>query len=58
MTEQNEEEMKKCGHCKKPVMKAKKYYRNNKYYCNQNCWRAAKQKAIKDAQEVAAQAAE
>ena len=39
------EEMRNCGNCKKPVSKAKKYYRNNKYYCNQNCWRAAKEKA-------------
>ena len=35
------EELKKCAGCGKNVKKAKKYYRNGKYYCNFNCWRNA-----------------
>ncbi len=38
------EELKKCAECKKAVKKAKKFYRNGKYYCNSNCWRKAKEK--------------
>jgi len=38
------EELKNCGACKKPVQKAKRYYRNGRYYCNQNCWNKTRQK--------------
>jgi len=33
------EEMRKCGACGKNVKRAKKFYRNGRYYCNENCWR-------------------
>lgn len=42
MAKQEDEALKNCGACKKAVLKAKRYYRNGKYYCNQNCWRKAK----------------
>jgi len=46
------EALKNCGACKKPVSKAKKYYRNGQYYCNQNCWNKAKVKAKEAASEA------
>ncbi len=52
------EELKNCGHCKKPVMRAKRYYRNGKYYCNQNHYRAAVEKAKEEAAAAAQEAAE
>ena len=33
------EEVKNCPSCKKLLKKAKKYYRNGKYFCNKNCWK-------------------
>lgn len=33
------EEAKNCAGCNKPLKRAKKYYRNGKYYCNKNCWK-------------------
>lgn len=49
MAEQTNEALKNCAACKKPVSKAKKYYRDGKYYCNQNCWRSAKTAAKTEA---------
>lgn len=31
------EPVKNCAGCNKPMKKAKRYYRNGKYYCNQKC---------------------
>ncbi len=39
MAAEQSEEMKKCGSCNKSVNPAKRFYRNGRYYCNQNCWR-------------------
>ncbi len=33
------EETKNCASCGKPMKKAKRYYRNGKYYCNKNCFK-------------------
>ena len=57
MADQINEELKKCGACKKTVKKAKKYYRNGKYYCGPNCWRKAKVKLKAEAAEAAEAAA-
>ena len=32
-----------CPACGKPIKKVKRYYRNNKYYCNKKCFRKATQ---------------
>ena len=29
--------VKNCAACNKPLKKAKRYYRNGKYYCNKKC---------------------
>ncbi len=59
------EEVKNCPACKKPMKKARKFYRNGAYYCNSNCFKkadaeiqAAKAKAKAEAEEakVAAEA--
>ena len=47
MAEATQEELKKCGSCKKTVNRAKRYYRNGKNYCNMNCWTKAKKEAAK-----------
>ena len=52
MADQGNEELKNCGACKKPVLKAKKYYRNGRYYCNRNCWNSAKAKLAAKAKEA------
>jgi len=41
MPEKTEEALKNCPACKKVVKKAKRFYRNGKYYCNANCYRKA-----------------
>ena len=33
------EESKNCAGCNKPMKRAKRYYRNGKYYCNKNCFK-------------------
>ncbi|MBI3602184.1 MAG: hypothetical protein HY209_04755 [Candidatus Omnitrophica bacterium] len=35
------EEVKNCPACKKPLRKARRYYRNGTYYCNSNCFKKA-----------------
>ncbi len=35
------EEVKNCPACKKPLKKARRYYRNGAYYCNINCFKKA-----------------
>ena len=58
MAEATQEDLKKCGFCKKTANKAKRYYRNGKYYCNPNCWRKAKAKLAAEAAESAETAAD
>ncbi|MDP8211867.1 MAG: hypothetical protein P9X22_01070 [Candidatus Zapsychrus exili] len=38
MAEEQKEIGKNCGACKKALSRAKRYYRNNDYYCNSNCY--------------------
>ena len=33
------EEVKNCPACKKPLKKARRFYRNGAYYCNNNCFK-------------------
>ena len=35
------EEVKNCPACKKPMKKARRFYRNGSYYCNSNCFKKA-----------------
>ena len=44
MAEPTSEELKKCAACGKTVKRAKRFYRNLRYYCSPNCWRKAKDK--------------
>ena len=53
----NNEELMKCGHCKKTVKPAKRYYRNGKYYCNKNCWTKAKHGEVAEVQAEGAKKA-
>ena len=50
------EEVKNCPSCKKPLKKARRFYRNGAYYCNNNCFKTAAAKA--DAAKSAEKAAE
>jgi len=52
------EEVKNCPACKKPLKKARKFYRNGAYYCNNNCFKKVQATAKTAAAEAAAQAAE
>lgn len=36
------EQVKNCPACKKPLKKARRYYRNGAYYCSINCFKKAK----------------
>jgi len=49
MADKKEEAVKNCPACKKVVKKAKKFYRDGKYYCNFNCWRKTKAKPAEEA---------
>ncbi|MDE2028727.1 MAG: hypothetical protein KGK03_05320 [Candidatus Omnitrophica bacterium] len=42
------EEVKNCPACKKPLKRARRFYRNGAYYCNNNCFKKA-QASKKDA---------
>lgn len=35
------EVVKNCTSCNKPLKKARRYYRNGRYYCNKRCWKTA-----------------
>ena len=48
------EEIKNCPACKKPLKKARRFYRNGGYYCNNNCFK----KVDATAKAAAATAAE
>lgn len=52
MAQPTAEELKNCAACKKPVKRAKRFYRNGRYYCNENCWRKTKVK-VAEATEAA-----
>ncbi len=51
------EEVKNCPTCKKPLKKARRYYRNGTYYCNSNCFKKA-QASAKAAKAEASEPAE
>ncbi len=40
------ENLKNCAACGKPMKRAKRYYRNGKYYCNNNCFKGKGKAAI------------
>ena len=50
------EEIKNCPACKKPLKKARRFYRNGAYYCNNNCFKKVQAEG-KEAAEVAAKEA-
>ena len=39
------EEIKNCPACKKPLKKARRFYRNGAYYCNNNCFKKVQAEA-------------
>ncbi len=41
------EEVKNCAGCNKPIKKARRYYKNGKYFCNNNCFKAKKAEPAK-----------
>jgi len=49
------EEVKNCPACKKPLKKARKFYRNGAYYCNNNCFKKVQATAKASAAEAAAE---
>jgi len=53
-----EEAVKNCPACKKPLKKARKYYRNGAYYCNNTCFRKVQADNAKKAAEAAAESKE
>lgn len=58
MAEEKKEIGKQCGECKKALNPAKRYYRDNQYYCNKNCYNKIvakiKEEAAKTTEEVSA----
>ena len=52
------EEIKNCPACKKPLKKARRFYRNGAYYCNNNCFKKVKATAAEATAAVAAPAKE
>jgi len=52
------EEVKNCPACKKPLKKARRFYRNGAYYCNNNCFKKVQATAKEAANEAAGKAAE
>ncbi len=49
------EEVKNCPACKKPLKKARRFYRNGAYYCNNNCFKTVQAKAADAAATAAAE---
>ena len=47
------EAVKNCAGCNKPLKRAKRFYRNGKYYCNKRC---SKKEAPASGQQAAAAA--
>ena len=52
------EEVKNCPACKKPLKKARRFYRNGAYYCNNNCFKKVQATNKEAKAEAAAKAAE
>lgn len=52
------EEVKNCPACKKPLKRARRFYRNGAYYCNANCFKTVQKKAADATAAAAAEAAE
>jgi len=52
------EEVKNCPACKKPLKKARRFYRNGGYYCNNNCFKKVQATAKSNAAEAAAKTEE
>ena len=52
------EEVKNCPACKKPLKKARRFYRNGGYYCNNNCFKKVQATAKAAAAEAAGESAE
>ena len=52
------EEVKNCPACKKPLKKARRFYRNGAYYCNNNCFKKVQATAKEAAAEAKAAADE
>ncbi len=50
MAEEIQEVGKNCAGCKKPLKKARKYYRNGKYFCNNNCFQKAQESKAQKAE--------
>ena len=51
------EEVKNCPSCNKPLKKARRFYRNGRYYCNNNCFKAAEVKRLEEKAKKDAEAA-
>jgi len=51
------EEVKNCPACKKPLKKARRFYRNGAYYCNNNCFKKVQAEAKAKAAATAAEGA-
>lgn len=51
------EEIKNCPACKKPLKKARRFYRNGGYYCNSNCFKKASATAKETKEKTATEAA-
>ena len=47
------EEVKNCPACKKPLKKARRFYRNGAYYCNNNCFKKVQAEAKAKSAEAA-----
>ncbi len=50
------EEVKNCPACKKPLKKARRFYRNGAYYCNSNCFKKVHAEAAAKNASAAAEA--
>jgi len=50
------EEVKNCPSCKKPLKRARRFYRNGAYYCNSNCFKKVQSEAKAAAAEAKAAA--
>ena len=48
------EEVKNCPSCKKPLKRARRFYRNGAYYCNSNCFKKVRSEAKAAAAEASA----
>ena len=46
------EEVKNCAGCNKPIKKARRFYRNGKYYCNNNCFKTKQAETSKDKEKA------